>query len=93
MSKGYPTDLGGVKWAELEPLLPGAKPGGRPRTTDLRKVVNGIFYTLRSGCQSRMIPNEFPPRQTAYDYFRNWRITGVWERIHDTLQGDLATFQ
>jgi putative transposase len=89
MPKGYPTDLADAMWAVLEPLLPGAKPGGRPRTTDLRKVVNAIFYALRSGCQWRMIPNGFPPHQTVYDYFRNWRITGVWERIHDTLRGDV----
>ena len=66
-----------------------AKPGGRPRTTDMREVVNAIFYILRSGCQWRMLPQELPPYQTVYDYFWHWRRAGVWERIHDTLRGDL----
>jgi putative transposase len=55
----------------------------------MREVVNAIFYVLRGGCQWRMLPQEFPPHQTVYDYFRTWRRAGVWERIHDTLRGDL----
>ena len=56
MAKDYPTDLADAEWAVLEPLLPAAKPGGRPRTTPLRQVVEAIFYVLRSGCQWRMLP-------------------------------------
>ena len=63
--------------------------GGRPRTTDLREVVNAIFYVLRGGCQWRLLPTDFPPYQTVYHYFRAWRRAGVWERMHDTLRGDL----
>jgi putative transposase len=73
----------------LAPLIPVAKPGGRPRTTDMREVVNAIFYVLRGGCQWRMLPKEFPPHQTVYHYCWTWRRTGVWERRHDTLRGDL----
>ena len=87
MAEGYPTDLTEVQWAVLEPLLPAAKPGGRPRTTCLRRVINAIFYVLRSGCQWRLLPTDFPPYQTVYDYFRTWRLTGVWEHLHDTLRG------
>jgi putative transposase len=89
MLKRYPTDLTDAEWAMLAPFIPPAKAGGRPRTTDMREVVNAIFYMLRSGCQWRMLPKDFPPHQTVYDYFRNWRFTGVWERVHDTLRGDL----
>ena len=89
MAEGYPTDLSDAEWAVWEPLLPAAKPGGRARTKCLRKVVEAIFYGLRSGCQGRMLPKEFPPYQTVYEYFRNWRLTGVWERLHDTLRGDV----
>lgn len=89
MAEGYPTDLTDAEWAMLEPLLPAAKPGGRPRTTPLRRVVDAILYLLRSGCQWRMLPKAFPPYQTVYEYFRTWRLTGVWARVHDTLRGDV----
>jgi putative transposase len=74
----------------LAPRIPAAKGGGRPRTTDMREVVNAIFYVLRGGCQWRMLPKEFLPHQTVYHYFRTWRCAGVWERMHDTLRGDLC---
>jgi putative transposase len=89
MSLRYPTDLTDVEWTVLTPLIPAAKPGGRPRTTDMREVINAIFYILRGGCQWRLLPTDFPPYQTVYDYFRTWRRAGVWERMHDTLRGDL----
>jgi putative transposase len=85
----YPTDLTEAEWTLLAPRIPVAKPGGRPRTTDMREVVNAIFYVLRGGCQWRMLPKEFPPHQTVYHYFRTWRCAGVWERMHDSLRGDL----
>jgi putative transposase len=89
MVQRYPTDLTETEWMVLTPLIPAAKPGGRPRTTDMREVVNAIFYILRSGCQWRMLPTDFPPHQTVYDDFQAWRRAGVWERMHDTLRGDL----
>src|SRR5262245_2782035 len=89
MSQRYPTDLTDAEWTIVAPLIPAAKPGGRPRTTDMREVVNATLYILRSGCQWRMLPTDFPPHQTVYDYFWTWRRTGVWERMHDTLRGDL----
>jgi len=65
MAQGYPTYLADAEWAVLQPLLPAANPGGRPRTTCLRQVVDAIFDVLRSGCQWRLLPNEFPPYQTG----------------------------
>jgi putative transposase len=47
--RAYPTDLSDEEWTVLAPLIPPAKPGGRPRTTDMREVLNAIFYLLRSG--------------------------------------------
>jgi putative transposase len=83
--KDYPTDLTSEQWNILEPLIPKAKPGGRPRRTDTREVLNGIFYLLRSGCAWRLLPHDFPPWQTVYTYFRQWKKDGTWEKIHDTL--------
>jgi len=89
MVQRYPTDLADTEWTIFAPLIPAAKPGGRPRTTDMREVVKAIFYVLRGGCQWRLLPTDVPPYQTVYHYFRTWRCAGVWERMHDTLRGDL----
>ena len=82
----YPSDLTDAQWDVLAPLLPAAKPGGRPRTVDLREVLNGILYVLRSGCPWRMLPHDLPPWQTVYKYFRRWMMDGTWERVHETLR-------
>ncbi len=65
----YPSDLTDREWALIAPLLPGAKRGGRPRTTDLRAVVDAILYLASSGCQWRMPPKDFPPVSTVQGYF------------------------
>ena len=82
----YPSELSDREWALLEPELPAAKPGGRPRSVDLRRILNGIFYVLRSGCQWRMLPRRFGPWSTVYAYFRRWRLAGVWEGLQTTLR-------
>ena len=84
--KPYPSDLTDAQWQELAPLLPAAKPGGRPRAVDMREVINAILYVLRSGCTWRMVPHDLPPWSTAWGYFRRWRKNGTWERIHDALR-------
>jgi putative transposase len=61
----YPSDLTDPEWAILAPLLPPPKPGGRPRTVDLRRICNGVFHVLRSGCQWRLLPREYGPRSTV----------------------------
>ena len=85
-SVSYPTDLTDREWALLEPLLPPAKPGGRPRSVNLRVILNGLFYVLRSGCQWRLLPRTYGPWSTVYAYYRAWRLQGVWERIHTLLR-------
>ena len=83
---GYPSDVSDMEWRIIGRLLPATKPGGRPRTTDMRSVVNAIFYLLRSGCAWRMLPRDFPPYSTVYMYFKLWRDDGTLEKIHDTLR-------
>lgn len=84
--KPYPSDLTDAQWEELAPLIPPAKPGGHPRNVDMREVIDGILYVLRSGCTWRMMPHDLPPWSTAWGYFRRWRKDGTWERIHDALR-------
>ena len=81
----YPSDLTAAEWRRAEPLIPPAKPGGRPRKADMREILNAIFYVLRSGCSWRMIPHDLPPWYWAYGYFRTWRLDGTWERIQQAL--------
>ena len=81
----YDTDLTDAAWELVAPLLPAAQPGGRPRTTDIRAVVNAIFYLLRTGCQWRLLPREFPAWGTVYYYFRNWENLGVWTNLQKTI--------
>ena len=65
----------------LQPLLPEAKPGGRPRTLDVREILNAIFYRERTGCAWDLLPHDFPPAKTVYDYFNGWSKDGTWERV------------
>lgn len=89
--KSYSSDLTDAQWQRLEPLLPAARPGGRPRTTSLREVLNAIFYFLRAGCTWRDLPGDLPPWGTVWTYFRNWRDGGILEQVHDTLRGQVRT--
>ena len=82
----YPTDLTDSQWEIIEPLLPLAKPGGRPRTLEMRLVVNAILYIVVGGVQWRMLPREYPKWASVYWYFRCWSKDGTWQRIHDTLR-------
>lgn len=82
----YPSDLTDGQWQLVEPYIPPAKDGGRPRTTDLREVLNAILYLLRSGCAWRSMPHDFPVWGTVYYYFWSFRRAGVWSRIHEALR-------
>ena len=86
LRKSYPTDLSSSQWQLLKPLIPSAKAGGRPRSVDIRAVLNAIFYVLVSGCAWQMLPRDFPPYKTVYHYFRQWRIEGVWQVLNDRLR-------
>lgn len=81
----YPSDLQDREWALIEGLLPPAKRGGRPRTTDLREVMNAVLYIGSSGCQWRALPKDFPPVSTVQGYFYAWRDMGLLEAINGLL--------
>jgi putative transposase len=86
MRKPYPSDLTDEQWAILQPLIPPAKHGGAPRTVEMREVVNTLFYQNRSGCQWDMLPHDLVPKSTAYDYFKQWRDDGTWQKLVDALR-------
>ena len=74
----YPTDLTDRQWDCIKELVPKAKPGGRPRSLDMREVINAILYVVVTGCQWRMLPKDYPKRQSVYHSFRQWRDDGSW---------------
>lgn len=82
----YPSDLTDEQWRRIEPLVPEALPGGRPREVDMREVIDAILYLNRTGCQWRALPHDFPPRGTVADYFYGFRNNGTWQTIHDRLR-------
>jgi len=82
----YPTDLTDEQWHILEPMIPPEKHGGRHRTVNMREVVNAILYILRTGCQWRNLPHDFPPWGTVSWYFWLWCNDGTWARMHDKLR-------
>jgi len=84
--KAYPTDLTDAQWEIIAPLLPPAKHGGRPRTVNMREVVNTILYLNRTGCQWDMLPHDLQPKSTAYEYFSQWRDNGTSTKIVDALR-------
>src|SRR3954449_9738396 len=89
-SHKYPSDVTDEQWALIEPLIP-VYPGGRPRKTDVRDVLDAIFYILRTGCQWRYLPKDFPPKSTVWRYFDEWRHNGTLDQIHDLLRKKVRT--
>lgn len=81
----YPSDLTDEEWALIAPLIPPAKRGGRPRTADMREVMNGIMYILSTGCQWDYLPKDLPSRSTVYHYFDLWTYDGTLDRMHHEL--------
>ena len=89
--KPYPSDVTDAQWSLLEPLIPPARPGGRPRKVHMREVVNAIFYRNREGCSWRALPHDFPPWKTVYNYFEDWQLDGTWERLLKALRERVRT--
>ena len=88
--KSYQTDLSDEEWNKIEPYVPKRKTKvGRKREHSYREILNAIFYILRSGCVWRMMPHDFPPWQTVYTYFRNWKRNGIWESMNAALRNEL----
>lgn len=85
----YPSDLTDSQWNIIQEMIPAAKSGGRPRSLDMRQVINALLYVVVGGVQWRMLPQEYPKWQSVYSYFRRWRDDGTWQRIHDILRAQL----
>jgi transposase len=81
----YPSDLTDDEWALVAPLIRPAKRGGRPRSVNVREVLNAVFYVLWTGCQWKALPKDFPPRSTVWAYFDLWSYDGTLARIHEAL--------
>lgn len=82
----YPSDVTDEQGALLEPLIPPARTGGRPREVDIREVVNALFYRNRNGCGWRALPHDFPAWRTVYHYAQGWQWDGTWEKILQALR-------
>ena len=83
--KSYESDLTDKEWLIVEPLLPSSKEG-KPRTVNIREIINAINYLLKSGCSWRLLPHDFPKWQLVYYYFHFWKQKGYWKDIHDKLR-------
>jgi putative transposase len=90
-NRRYPTDLSEDEWGCIGPHLPGPTRRGRPRLHGLRAILDAVFYVLKSGCSWRMLPRDFPPWKSVYDWFRRWRIDGTFERLNAALRELLRT--
>ena len=85
-SRRYPTDLSDDEWRCIRPHLPEPTGQGRPRVHGLRAILDAVFYVLKSGCPWRLLPRDFPPWKSVYDWFRRWRIDGTWKRLNAELR-------
>ena len=88
---GYPSDLNDEQWVVIEPIVTHKTEdelynGGRPRTVDLRRIVNALFYMDRTGVQWRYFPSDFPPSGTIRYYFDKWTWDGTWEAVNTALR-------
>lgn len=84
--KRYSSDLTDEEWHILESLIPPAKNGGRPRAANMREVLNGIFYVLKTGCQWENLPKDLPPSGTVFHYYNTWRKAKVWQAMNAVLR-------
>lgn len=87
--KSYPSDLTDEQWKVLELFMPKPKNDGRPREHELREIMNGIFYVLRSGCSWRSVPHDLPPWDSVYAYYRMWTKDGTWEKINTEMREEV----
>ncbi len=81
-----PSDLTHAAWMQSEPLIPEAKPGGRPYAHSRRTLVNAYYYLVRTGCTWRMLPSDFPPWQTVHWHITQWRRAGILSQIWAILE-------
>jgi len=89
MRKQYKSDLSDKEWEQIKAHIRPAKRGGRPQSTNMREVLNAIFYVVKTGCQWAMLPHDFPAKGTVYHYFNTWRKDGTWEVMNRQLREQL----
>jgi putative transposase len=87
--KSYRSDLTNEQWNLVKDLLPTGKGTGRPRTVDLREVINTVQYQARTGCQWDYLPHDLLPKSTVWDYFVAWQKDGTWQKLVDALRGQV----
>jgi putative transposase len=87
--RSYSTDLSDEEWEILQPLVPEATPGGRPRIHQTRELLDAIFYVVRGGCAWRLLPHDFPPWQTAYHYCSTETVRATSRLRHLTRSGSV----
>jgi putative transposase len=92
MKRRYPTDLSDAEWRYIEPYVSRPNKRGRPRIHSPRRVLDAVFYVLRSGCAWRLLPRGFPPWRVVYYWFRKWRIEGTFEYLNAALRERLREF-
>ena len=85
----YLSNLTDEEWVILEPLVRRPSRRGRPRFWPTRRVLDAVFYILRSGCAWRLLPHDFPSWQTVVYHFRRWLLAGVWHRVHEALRASV----
>jgi putative transposase len=93
VAMAYPTDLTDEQWQLVKPFLPEVEGPGRPRTVDIRRVLEALMYQARTGCQWRMLPSDFPPSGTVRYYFDKWTRDGTLLDIHDQLRRDVRVLE
>jgi putative transposase len=89
MRKSYRSDVTDAQWDLIKDLLAPCKSGGRPRTVDLREVVNTLMYQARTGCQWDFLPHDLLAKSTVWDFFVAWQKDGTWEKLVDALRGKI----
>jgi len=89
MRKQYKSDLSDKEWEQIKAHIRPAKRGGRPQSTNMREVLNAIFYVVKTGCQWAMLPHDFPAKGTVYHYVNTWRKDGTWEVMNRQLREQL----
>ena len=82
----YPSDLSDAEWSLIKAYFPEYAGHCRPRKHAYRDLLNAILYVMRTGCQWRMIPKDFPPWDSVYHYYRKWQRDGTWDTIHNELR-------
>lgn len=88
--RAYDTDLSDAEWDKIEPLIPAGKPGGQPRSQDMRETINAMFYMVKvGGPWRRLLPHDLPKWQIVYYYFRRWEADGTWSKIHGFLRAEV----